>query len=403
MVGVLRSLGVMLERKDSRRQCRVLLVISNLEYGGAQRQVIELANNLDRDAFDVHICSLSDYVPLAADLKNRDGHFHIIKKSGKFDLTVVTRLARLLSSLRIDIVQGYLFDAVIATRVAGRLARTPVIIGAERNSNYQLDPRHLAAYWLTRRWVNLIIANSHTGAEFNQKMLGYDRTMYRVVHNGVDIDTFCPHDRATVRRELGLPEHGHVIGMFASFKQQKNHALFFTAATYVLQRFPDTRLLLVGDELYAGMHGSDEYKAEVHNLIDTLGIREKCLFLGSQTDVARLYSACDVTVLPSLFEGMPNTVLESMSCAVPVVATDVSDNALLVLDGRTGFIVPLGDAECMAERLCRVMSNNDLCLTMGRQAREWVTQEFSTLRLATKTAEVYHSALGAVREAARLS
>ncbi len=142
---------------------RILLVISNLEYGGAQRQVVELANNMDPERFDVRVCSLSEYVPLAAELKCRDERLHVIRKRFKFDYSVVPRLARLLRLLRADVIHSYLFDADIAARPAGRKGRTPVVIGSGRNTNYHLKRRQLAAYRLTRGCVDLIIANSHAG------------------------------------------------------------------------------------------------------------------------------------------------------------------------------------------------------------------------------------------------
>lgn len=379
------------------RPCRVLLVISNLEYGGAQRQVIELANNAHADNFDIHVCSLSDYIPLADDLYDRERRLHVINKHWKFDVTVIPRLARLLRDLDAQVVHGFLFDAEIATRVAGRMARTPLVVGSERNTNYTLKRRQLIVYRLTRQWVDLVVANSHSGATFNQQTLGHAPSTYRVVHNGVNIDKFRPQDGRAVRRALGIKDTECIIGMFASFKQQKNHALFFAAVTRVLQRFPETRLLLVGDELYAGMHGSDEYKRQTQTLIDRLGLRHRCLFMGNQTDVASLYPVCDVTVLPSFFEGTPNTVLESLACGVPVVATDVSDNAYLIPEGRVGFTIPLGDEAALAERISRLLGDNKLRHAMGREARTWVIQEFSTPRLAAKTEEVYWEGLSHAR------
>lgn len=379
-------------KSDSR--LRVVQVISNLEYGGAQRQVIELANNLDAEQFDVHVCSLSDYVPLAGDLHDAGRRLHIVNKQWKFDVTVIPRLARLLRDLDAEVVHGYLFDAEIATRVAGRLVRTPLVVGSERNTEYRLKPRQLIVYRLTRSWVDIVVANSNAGAAFNQRTLGHVPSAYRVVHNGVNAEKFHPREGSVVRRELGVAESALVIGMFASFKLQKNHALLFAAFKQACQHLPEARLLLVGDELYGGMHGSDQYKRQMQNLIDQLGIRDRCLFIGNQTDVARLYSACDVTVMPSLFEGTPNAVLESLACGVPVIATNVSDNAYLIPEGRVGFTVPLGDTETLSERICRLLSNSRLRQEMGRQAREWVMQEFSTLRLATKTAGVYLEALG---------
>src|SRR5690349_14936653 len=131
-------------KSDSR--LTVVQVISNLEYGGAQRQVIELANNMDADQFDVHVCSLSDYVPLVEDLHDAHHRLHVIHKRWKFDVMVVPQLARLLRDLKADVVHGYLFDAEIATRVAGRLARTPLIVGSERNTDYALKRRQLLVY-----------------------------------------------------------------------------------------------------------------------------------------------------------------------------------------------------------------------------------------------------------------
>lgn len=368
---------------------RVMLVISNLEYGGAQRQVIEVANNLDCRTFDVRVCSLSDYVPLADQLQDRQRRLYIVQKHWKFDLTVIARLTRLLRQLRPHVVHGYLFDAEIASRIAGRIVGTPLVVGSERNTDYSLKKRQLLVYRVTRRMVDLVIANSRAGALFNQRLLGHPPSAYRVVHNGVNVDSFYPQDGSAMRAALGIEPAERIIGMFASFKPQKNHALLFAAAKRVFRRVPKTRLLLVGDELYAGMHGSDEYKRQTHDLLDKLGIRERCIFAGNQSDVAKLFSVCDLTVMPSLFEGTPNAVLESLACGVPVIATDVSDNSYLVPEGRAGFIVPLGDDETLANQICRLLSDDELRSAMSREARQWTVQEFSTARLAAKTAEVY--------------
>ncbi len=371
------------------RPIRVLLVISNLEYGGAQRQVVELSNNLDRQRFDVHVCSLSDYVPLGAEIRDASIRLHVIQKRHKFDVTVIPRLARLLKSLEVDIVHSYLFDAEIAVRLAGRMAGSAAIVGSERNADYHLKRRQLAAYRLTRRCVDLIIANSQAGADFSSRTLGYDPSMYRVVHNGVDVSRFIPIDGRRVKEDLGIAENELVVGMFASFKRQKNHPMLLGAARRVLDKSPMVRFVFVGDMLYAGMHGSDTYTALTHRLVDDLGLRNRCLFLGNRRDVADLYCACDVTVLPSLFEGTPNVLLESMACQIPVIATDVSDNARIVRDGQTGFLVPLGNEGQLADRLLDLLTQGDLRRTMGQAGRAWVSEEFSTGALVRKIGEIY--------------
>ena len=383
------------------RPLRVLLVISNLEYGGAQRQVIELANAADPARMDVQICTLSPYVPLADQLKDHERRLRIITKAFKFDLSVVPRLTWLLRRLNIHVVQSFLFDAEIAVRLAGRAANTPLVVGSERNTDYRPKRRHLQAYWLTKRCVDVIIANSNAGAAFNSRLLDNPPSMYRVIHNGVNTLQFTPREREPIRRELGIALEDQIVGLFASFKAQKNHPLFFAAARRILKDVPSARFLLVGDQLAGGMHGSDAYKVRMNALVDELGIRNRCIFLGNRDDVHRLYPACDVTVLPSLFEGTPNVALESMACGIPVVATDVSDNALVVPNDVAGFIVPSGDEERLAACISRLLLEPELRSRMGLAARAWVEREFSTTRLCEKTEGVFRDALASKRSEGR--
>lgn len=359
--------------------------------------MVELANSMDAARYDVHVVSLSEYVPLGDELSDRARRLHVVSKRFKFDVSLVWRLARLLRRLRADVVQGFLFDAQIATRLAGRWAGTPLVLGSERNTDYTLKRRQRWTFRLTRPCVDLIIANSSAGAAFNQRLLGHRAEQYRVVHNGVNAARFRPADGAAMRRALGVAADEMLVGMFGSFKRQKNHPLFLEAGQLVLKRFPHARLMIVGDELHAGKGKADLTRARVEELAASLGIRERCLFVGNRLDPERLYPACDLTVLPSFFEGTPNVLLESMACGVPVVTTDVSDHAYIVPDGRVGYVVPLGDAAAMADRIGRMLGDAEHRAALGRQARAWIEAEFSTARLAAKTAAVFEEGLARKR------
>jgi glycosyltransferase involved in cell wall biosynthesis len=377
----------------------VVLVIDDLEYGGAQRQIVELANNMDSKRFDVHICTLSDYMPLGSQFRDADQKLHIIVKKNKYDFTVVPRLARLLKRLNADIVHSYLFASDVASRLAGRLAGTKVIIGSERNANYKPGKKQIYAYKLTGKFVDITIANSKAGAEFNSKVYGQPIRKYRVVYNGVDTERFWPRDKMKLRKELGIGDKKQVIGVFASFKPQKNHSMILSAFKRVLESRPNTKLLMVGDQLagniqfYGNMNGTAEYQKKVENLIDELNIRQKCIFIGNSDDVERIYPVCDITVLSSLYEGTPNVLLESMACGIPVVATNVCDNSYIVKDGETGFLVELGDIKGMAGYIKTLLENETLRLKMGQEARNWVVDEFSLEKLAMNTEAVYLEAL----------
>src|SRR5215475_3704204 len=131
------------------KRLQVMLVVSNLGYGGAERQVLALEQHLDRQRFAPHICILSSHAALATE-SELPVSLHVIAKRGRFDFTVVPRLAALLKRLRIDIVHAFLFDAEIAARLAGRLAGVRAVVGSERNSNYQRSGVQQAALRLTK-------------------------------------------------------------------------------------------------------------------------------------------------------------------------------------------------------------------------------------------------------------
>ena len=366
-----------------------MVVVSNLEYGGAQRQIVELVNNMDPDRYRVRIVSLSDYLPLQKQL--RPGiDVDVVYKKSRFDFTVAFKLARLIRQFNIDVIHSYLFDAEIAARLAGLLSfRRPVVIGSERNTDYALKRVQLVAYKLTKKLVDAVIANSRAGASFNAETLGQPESLYRVIHNGVDTNKFKPQDRAMARQPLGLTEDDVAIGVFASFKAQKNHPFLFEAILPILDRYPRLRLVLVGDMLFQGMHGSDDYHAGVMKMIETTRLAGHCVLLGNRDDIQDVYPACDFTVLPSLFEGTPNVLFESMACGVSVVATNVSDNAIIVEHDRTGLLVDSGDVAGLRSALTLMLDNEEKRIVLGKNARERMVSAFSSAKLAEKTMAVY--------------
>lgn len=382
------------------RPIPVMLLISSLEQGGAERQVVELANNLDPRRFDVTVCSLSQHVPLAENLTDRAARLEIVKKRWQYDIGLVRRVARVMRRRGTQIVHAFLFDAVMVARLAAKLAGVPVVISSERNSEYRLSRLHKFCLRVTDRLHDAIIANSHAGKRFIMRTLGLSEDRVRVIHNGVDVAHFRPIDASDTRRSLGLAADQPVVGMVASFKPQKNHRMFLRVAQRVRERLPEARFVCVGEKLETEESGtfqpgarmrqtSNEYHRVISREIDEAGLREHCLFVGSRSDMVQMYNACDLTVLTSRHEGTPNVVLESLACGVPVVATDVADNARIIPQGRVGYVAALDDVDAMAERVCEILTDRPRRDAMGAAAREWVEREFSTESLARNTEAVY--------------
>lgn len=379
----------------------VALVISSLAPGGAERQVLELARNLSPDRFRVLIVSLSTLVPLIETEPTLRDKLRIVAKQHRLDVTVPFRLAALFRREGVVVAHAFLFDSDVAVRLAGLLAGVRAIVGSERNSDYPI--RKLHRWWLraTRGLVRVVVANSESGARYNRKLYGLPESHYRVIYNGVDTQRFHPTDRSVCRARLGLPESDFVIGMFASFKRQKNHPLLIAAMEKVVRQVPHARLLLVGDSIEGGFRDTDKYKREVTHVLAQSAVGARLVMLGRRRDPEDIYPACDVTVLPSLHEGMPNVALESMACGVPVVVTDVSDNSQIVRDGVDGFVVPSGDEDVLAERLVRLALDSLLRGRMGQNGVEAVARRFSSARTATDMAGVYDELVDRLSRARR--
>ena len=377
------------------RPLNVMLLASSLERGGAERQVVALANNLDREQFKVHVGSLSTHNPLAEDLRDLQHHLFVVPRAIKYDVSLIWRMARLLRQLKIDVIHSFLFDAEIVGRLAGRLARVPAVICSNRCVHLERSRFKLWVARATGGLFDMMIANSHTGLEFERDQRDVPASKLCAIPNGVDVARFAPRDASVKRRELGIADGDLVVGMFAHFSSKKNHRMFIEAAKQVIEQVDSAVFLCVG----AGDGGGHGPLIEAaRDATRRHGIQDRVRFLGERTDVAALYNVCDIKVLASTYEGTPNVVLEAMASGLPVIATNVSDNARIVQDGQCGYIVPPDDSPALADRLVRLLQSESLRHQMGEAARARVIEEYSLGSLASRTGRIYQDVVAAKRK-----
>lgn len=205
----------------------------------------------------------------------------------------------------------------------------------------------------------------------------------RVVRNGVPLAAFnCPADpdlRSTFVGDGRAP----VVMTVARLHSQKGHVHLLEAAALV----PEARFVLVGDGPERGA---------LEGLAKTLGIDDRVSFLGYREDISRLLSSCDLFVLPSLFEGLPISVLEAMAAGKPVVATAIGGTSEAVVDGATGFLVPPADSSALAACIRRVISDRALALRLGQSGRARAVAEFSSGSMVRGVVKAYDELAGRV-------
>jgi glycosyltransferase involved in cell wall biosynthesis len=358
-----------------------------------------LTRTFDRTRVNPLVCSLSREVPLADAMPDKANGLVIVQKRGKFDFTTIFRVARLLRG-RADVVHSFLCDAEIVARLAAPFGGRPLVVASERNTDYVHPPLRKLAFCLTRGLFDVMVANSQAGKTFNVRTMGIAPARIEVVHNGVDARRFRPDPDAgrALRQSLGISPADLVVGMVGNFKRQKNHACFLRMARRVQQTLPQTWFLVAGEVVQDNLDASSRYQQEVKELAASLHLGDRCRFLGGQKNVQTFYNACDLTTLLSWHEGNPNVVLESMACGVPIIASDIADNALIVQDGITGRVVPKDDSEAAAQRVMELLAAPATRAQMAAAARRRVEQEFTMERAARKLEDIYHRHLARKRK-----
>ena len=311
---------------------RLLLVISDLAFHGAQKQVVELSRGLAARGHEVCIYTLNADAPRGRELEGSGVELVVDQKRSKLDWAVVRRLRAKVRAMRADIVHGFPYDGDIYARLAG-FGTGARVLNSERSTNYTLSRSQKIAHLATRWLVDGVVANSKAGARFAEKLYGYDPRHMHVVWNGMRIEEF---ERKGVsdkdyRAEFFGPGEHKIACMIGHIKPAKDYPLALDTAAALVKMDPSWRVLFIGESLshaaYKPGQDSDtsDYKRAAMEQYERLGISERVKFAGARSDAPAILAQCDVQLMTSRWEGFPNVVLEGMVLGVPVVSTEYSD------------------------------------------------------------------------------
>ncbi len=384
MEGLTRRLATAPRAPWPGRPVPLALVITDLDVGGAERALVALATGLDRRRWRPSVVALGGEGPLAGPLREAGIGVECLGVDPRRPDLAVRKLAWALRRVGAPLVQSFLFHANVAARLAAPMAGRPWVVGglrvAERRRRW-----HLTLDRITSRLATGSICVSEGVRRFSVAEGGLDPARLVVIPNGVDP---APFDRAdaAARSSIGVPE-GAVLALYVGrLDPQKGLDVLLEAAAAVAEARPDWHLALAGagpdrDVLIDRAASLPTLEGRVH-------------WLGRRDDVPALLKAADLLVLPSLWEGMPNAVLEAMAAGLPVVATLVEGTEDLVLPGRTGWLVPPGQPAPLAAALLEAAADPDRRRRLGRAARARVEAEFTPGRVVEAYERLWAGVLG---------
>lgn len=360
---------------------RLLLIIPTLVRGGAEKQLVLLATGLPRDEFDVHVAVLTHSGPLEVTLREANIPVTVIGKRWKFDPLSYFRLKRHIQSLRPDIVHTWLFAANAYGRQAAFSAGVKHVLAGERcvdpwKSTWQLTIDRALA-----KRTEKIVTNSSGVKDFYVSR-GLPAEKFVIIPNGIaQPATTAPQTtREALLVELSLPPNARLIGAVGRLWPQKRIKDLIWAADLLKSTRDDTHLLIIGD-------GPQRSRLERYR--DQSEIVDRVHFLGEREDVPRLLPHFDALWLASEYEGQSNAILEAMAAAVPVVATDIPGNRDLVIDGVTGYLVPVGDRFEFTRRTHWLLDDKSLRERLGNAARDRIQHEFTVEQMVQRHAALY--------------
>ena len=335
--------------------------------GGAEEMVLNLVRHLP-ERFDPAVVCIHEAGPIGREIEATGVPVRVLGLTPglarPFD---VLKLRDALFTLQPHIVHTFLLTASLYGRFAAMLAGVPIIIGSEVNIYERKQRLHAWAERWLMSGTDAVVTSAEAVREYYVRQIGADRSKVEVIYNAVDwsqLQTTLSRDE--MRGSLGIPNDAPLAGIIARLTEQKAHRVLFEAMARH-QELANVHLLVIGD---------GELRVDLHRRAESLGLQSRVHFAGARRDLGNVLASIDVFVMPSLWEGLPLSLVLAMGAGLPIVATAVAGIPEVVIDGQRGLLVAPGDVDGLAAALARVFGDAGERARLGEAARAFVRPRF---------------------------
>jgi glycosyltransferase involved in cell wall biosynthesis len=373
---------------------KILILIRSLSQGGAQRQVVNLANELVNIKHQVTVCVFYSGEPLEERLSKGRIKFVSMNKQSRWD--VIGPVRRFIFTLRQtspDILYSFLGGSNILSGFAKLVFPNSKILWGIRSSNMDLaeyDKLSKIIFTIERKMSflpDMIVANSYAGKSHLLRN-GFPGQKIRVVHNGIDTNQFYVdiNKKDILKDRLSFSRSFFLIGIVARIDPKKDHKSFIKAASIVASKRHDINFVVVG-------RGDPKKTRELQEQVQKLRLSKRIKFIGPQKDMNLIYNGLDLLCLSSSFgEGFPNVLGEAMACGTPCVATGVGDSHIII--GDTGIIVPPRNSRALSKAMMEMIEkikSSRQCLE--KRVTERIRNKFPNEEMVAKTLSIFNSTI----------
>jgi glycosyltransferase involved in cell wall biosynthesis len=367
---------------------KVLILTDDLG-GGTGYHILSLLKHLGTSSWSAEIASKRRSTTRIAS----EAPIHIIPSMSRFDMYPFAQLHNLVWINRYihksqpDLIHAYFFWSIMYGRVLKKLGKIRFLVENREDQGFNWGGHEYALLRATRSVPDRVVCVSEAVRKVVLEREGIEEERVAVIHNGVELIQGKPEKGLETRGELGFKEDNLIVGMVANFNRSVKGVEYFIASVpMILSKVPSARFLVLG-------RGNQEQV--LRDMAKRLGIEPYIVFAGFQTDIDRYYEAMDISALTSMSEGLSITLLESMVHGLPVVVTRVGGNPEVVVDGKTGYLVPPKDVSSFAGRVIHLLLNPQLRIKMGQEGRLRVEQKYRIEDAAQKYLCLYQKLLHA--------
>jgi glycosyltransferase involved in cell wall biosynthesis len=367
---------------------RIMYLIGSLSSGGAERQLVELAKNIDKTKYHAFIVIYHNIIHYKYILDAEGVKVVCIEKKFKYSPLFLWRLTKFIRKNKIDIIHSYMSSVNIWARLAGKLAGCKIIIPSLRSTN--LSPKYYLLERFLAKWTTIVITNSYAAKlEYLKNINIPNDNFVLVIHNGIDLDAIENLQKIApenLMSKYNIEKDDFIIVDVAGIDRNKNQLCLIKALK--LANIGNLKILFVG-------YARDEiYYRDLQNYVKEYGLENSVSFLGEQQNVFSIMNTSDLFVLMSLREAFPNAIMEAMSMGLPIISSDVGDVKYLVKDGINGFLFPKDDHQRLAELIIKVYSLSiDERREMGKAGRRIIEENYTIEKMVKETEAIYEECL----------
>lgn len=366
----------------------LMYLINCFSLAGAEKLVFDLATGIDKEKFEVIVCGMAtikDRIEetICNDLQEKGVRTMLLgKPANKRRIEAVLNLRKSLKENNITILHTHCQSPDFYGKISAFLARTPLVFSTIHNVAGYHSMHESILKKLTTRYV----AISETVKQYAVSDLKIPSGKIEVIYNAINTHKFAgiTIDKNAKLRDLGVPIGRRIITTVGNCQERKGHRYLIEAAERIVKNFPDTHFLIVGDT-----SADSDSAGRIKDMVTNMKLQDRITLTGKRFDIPEILSISDIFVLPSLYEGLPISLLEAMASGVPAVVTNVGSNPEVITDGVNGFMVPPKDSLLLAQRIKDLLADPLKANTMGSEGQKTIKESFNMARLVEKHVQLY--------------